>query len=681
MHHDGFIYDLAIVLGVAAATGLIFQLVRQPSVLGYLLAGLIVGPYIPIPLFADPERVHQLSEFGVVLVMFAVGLEFRIGKFVEVLPVSGVTAAIEIGALFGVGTLLGSWLGWNDTESLFLGACLCVSSTMAVSKILEQRPIAADSRRMVFGVLVLQDVAAIALIAVMTAVAQGADASLVDVLVILGKLLGVLCALVAAGMFVVPRFIKLVVGTKSAETLVVGSVALCFVLALFAEQLGYSAALGAFIAGVLVAESGNGAKVEHATAAVKDVFAAVFFVSIGMTVDPVVAAEHFPTALLVLVAVVLTQFVRVTLGGVLSGSGLRRSLTAGISLGQIGEFAFIISAIGVSARVVPAELQPVLVTVAVLSTFTTALGLRWSDKLVQGVERRLPSRFLKMLAIYEAWFEQIRTSPPSSTRSVGRAIRFVLLDVALIAIIAVAWKVWRGRIDDYLSAQLSFDMTTIRYISASLLLAGLLPALVPLLVTSRKLEALLADRVFAGERGRARATLTASIFLSIVACIGVPIALLLGTVTGVNYIWLVFAVGLLVAVAVAVVRARELDVDIQSGGLLMLRAIADQGMPDAPPETRRSNMGMMHMHEVKLESTSHAVGKTLAALRLRSVTGASVIAVRPDGASMQHPVPERALEAGDMLMIAGCRVDQDAAEQFLLLGHVPEPAGDEATET
>src|SRR5690606_12796390 len=108
MHHDGFIYDLAIVLGVAAATGLIFQLVRQPSVLGYLLAGLIVGPYIPIPLFADPERVHQLSEFGVVLVMFAVGLEFRIGKFVEVLPVSGVTAAIEIGALFGVGTLLGS---------------------------------------------------------------------------------------------------------------------------------------------------------------------------------------------------------------------------------------------------------------------------------------------------------------------------------------------------------------------------------------------------------------------------------------------------------------------------------------------------------------------------------------------------------------------------------------------
>lgn len=160
---------------------------------------------IPIPLFADPERVHQLSEFGVVLVMFAVGLEFRIGKFLEVLPVSGVTAAVEIGALFGMGMLVGSWLGWNDTESLFLGGCICVSSTMAVSKILEQRPIASDSRQFVFGVLVLQDVAAIALIAVMTAMAQGADASFGQVLVILGKLLLVLFAIEVNAVVLAPH--------------------------------------------------------------------------------------------------------------------------------------------------------------------------------------------------------------------------------------------------------------------------------------------------------------------------------------------------------------------------------------------------------------------------------------------------------------------------------------------
>ncbi len=670
MQHPGFIQDLAIVLGVAAVTGLIFQLVRQPSVLGYLLAGLIVGPYIPIPLFADPERVHQLSEFGVVLVMFAVGLEFRIGKFLEVLPVSGVTAAVEIGALFGIGTLVGSWLGWSDTASLFLGGCLCVSSTMAVSKILEQRPIAKDSRQFVFGVLVLQDVAAIALIAIMTAIAQGADASFGQVLVILGKLLLVLLAMIAGGMFIVPRLVKLIVRTGSAETLVVGSVGLCFTLALTAEHLGYSAALGAFIAGLLVAESGDGSKVEHATSSVRDLFAAVFFVSIGMTVDPAVAARHFPTALLTLLAVIVTQFVSVTLGGVLSGSGIRRSVTAGLSLGQIGEFAFIIGAIGVSARVVPEELQAVLVTVAVLSTFTTALGLRRSDAIVEWVERALPKRLSKLLALYEAWFEQIRTTPAVSGYSTGRGIRFMVLDAALIAGIAIAWRVWRGDIEGYLNEMFGLGPPFVELLSTLLLVAGLLPVLIPLLITSRTLASSLADKVFRGERSRAGATLRFAVFLLIIACVGVPLALLLGAVTGIQYVWVVLTGGLVVAVVVAVYQAREIDVDIQSGGLLMLRAIADQGLPDtAPPDRNPSSLGLTNLREVKLDDESYAVGRTLAELRLRSQTGATVIAFRPRGQSNQHPLADQPLQPSDVLLVAGCRADQLAAEELLRKGH------------
>ena len=164
--HGGLIADLAVVTMVAALTGMLARRVGQPSILGYLLAGLIVGPYIPIPLFADPHRMEELAEVGVVLVMFAVGLEFRIKRLVEILPLSGLTAAVQIGALAWGGFTVGSLLGWSTSASVCLGAALSISSTMVVSAVLRTRPVDEDVRAHVFGVLVVQDVVAIVLMAV-----------------------------------------------------------------------------------------------------------------------------------------------------------------------------------------------------------------------------------------------------------------------------------------------------------------------------------------------------------------------------------------------------------------------------------------------------------------------------------------------------------------------------------
>lgn len=667
-HGPGFVQDLALVLGVAAVTGFVFRRLRQPSILGYLFAGLIVGPYIPIPLFADPSRVHALSEFGVVLVMFAVGLEFRIQKFLKVLPISGVTGLVEMGALATAGYFLGQWLGWTELSSLFLGACICISSTMAVSKILEQQPIADDSRQFVYGVLVLQDVAAIALIAVMTALSQGSDASFVDVLGILGRLLLVLFAMVAIGMFFVPRLMRGLARTRSQETLVVGAIGLCFATAFVAENFGYSAALGAFIAGILVAESGLGHKVEHSTGSIRDVFAAVFFVSIGMSVDPRVAVSTFPTALAVLAVVVLAQFFSVTLGGVLSGSGVRRSITAGLSLGQIGEFAFIISGIGVSARVVGPELQSVLVTVAVLSTFTTALALRFQEGIAHSIDRVMPSSLTRTLTLYEAWFDQIRNRPATGANGVRRILVGITLDLALITGIVFAWQAWESELGKFLGQTLELKKKSQETAAALALGAALLPLFLPLALSARRLSTKLAQRVFGDDQSNSKDLLQAAIMLLMVAAIGVPVTFLLGHAVGLTYIWPALAAALGISAWLAWRHVSAVDSDIESGSVLMLRTIAEQGLPEAERETQPPLPGLNSLHEVTLDNGDFAVGQSLADLRLRSLTGASVVALRTDSGGLGLPTGAEILAVGDSLFVAGCQVDQEAAEDLLTLG-------------
>ncbi|MCA9711323.1 MAG: cation:proton antiporter, partial [Myxococcales bacterium] len=275
MPHASLVTDLALVLGVAALTGTAFRALRQPPILGYLLAGLIVGPYIPIPLFADVERVRELSEFGVVLVMFAVGLEFSLGRVAAVLPLAGVTGLVQMGGMFWAGNLLGASLGLTPAGAVFLGASVAISSTMVVTKVFELHRPPADVRGIVLGVLVLQDLVAVVLIAVVTAVAEGSGLAPAALASTLGRLLGVLAAATGLGLLLVPRMTRKIAGLRSPEVSTVFALGLCFSLAAIMEHLGYSPALGAFLAGMLVAESGLGRRFEHLVAPLRDAFAAV----------------------------------------------------------------------------------------------------------------------------------------------------------------------------------------------------------------------------------------------------------------------------------------------------------------------------------------------------------------------------------------------------------------------
>ncbi len=664
MTHPTFVSDLAIVLGVAAVMSILMRLLRQSTVVGYLLAGLVVGPYIPVPLFAEPERVHSMAEFGVVLVMFAIGLEFRIRKFVDVLPVSGLTGLLQMSFLFWCGLTVGGILGWSSMEALFLGAAISISSTMVVSKVFDQQKGGEGVREFIFGILVIQDLAAVVLIAVVTGIASGQGLAAAALFAALTRLAVVLLGLVVVGLFIVPRVVRLAHRFGSAETLVVVVTGACFVTAVLAQEMGYSVALGAFVAGVLVAESGQERAIGHLVRPLRDVFAAIFFVSIGMTVDPVMALGVLPEALLVVGTIIIGQFVSVSFSGVLSGNGLRRSVCAGLALGQIGEFAFIIGGVGLAAGLVRPELQSILVTVAVLTAFTTPLFFGRADRLFAWVERLLPARVIQSLKLYESWFETWRSGAASGTAmpSMRRAARVIVLDLLVLIGLAVAAEVAGPEAAAAMVRLVALPEAAGGAAVVGIWLLVAAPFVVGLVKNTSALAGLVSRAVIASPAAGARPaapllqrTYRIIIYVAVILAVGFPICLVLQPVTGATPLVLL-VVGTVLASGFFVWSSTgDVDPRLRSGAERVARLLARQAAQEelAEPHGTARLPGFDLVFAMAIPADSDAVGKTLTELNLRALTGATVVAIRRGNEDVLLPTGREALMAGDVLGLAG----------------------------
>lgn len=668
MHGGSLVFDLALVLGVAALTSPVARWLGQPTILGYLVAGLVVGPYIPIPLFADHTRVESLAELGVVLVMFAVGLELRITKLLKVLPTAGLTGALQVGFLLWCGVTLGGVLGWSNVESVFLGAGIAISSTMVVSRALGSG-VDASIREHVLGVLVVQDVLAIVLIAAMTGVATGgvvAPEELARDLLALG---GVLLAMIVGGLVVVPRLVRGVAGLGSDEVLIVVGVGACFVLAAIAAGLGYSVALGAFVSGVLVAESGQGERVEHLVAPMRDVFAGIFFVAIGMTVDPRDAWETLPLALGLSTLVIVAQLLVVSASGLVSGLGLRRSVTAGLALGQIGEFAFILAAIGISAGVVRSELQPLLVTVAVLTAFTTPLAIRAAPRVTGFIDRAMPGALRRLLALHEQWFEELRTRAArrADPGPVRRGLRALAVDAVLVLAIAASTAAWMDSAVPALRLWLGIEQGTARV----LWLGGALLVMLPVLVFAVRSASAIAGAVTQGsdeggpQKARSRALRTL-LLIGLTALVGFPAATLIDAVTSDARAIAFVLILLAILIVVALRSAREVDANVRSAAGTIAEALVSQQAP-APTPTP-TDFGPIDRFEMRAGAA--ACGRTLAELDLRARTGATVVAIAREGGAAVLPNGREQLQVGHVLALAGTPQAIAAAKEILLGGAI-----------
>jgi monovalent cation:H+ antiporter-2, CPA2 family len=687
-----FLQNLALVLCVAAVTSLVCQRLKQPVVFGYLLAGLIIGPHIPIPLVADEAMVHTLAELGVILLMFALGLEFSLRKLLQVGPTAGVIAVIQTSTMVFIGYVLGRAFGWTSLESVYTGAVIAISSTTIIVKAFAEQKLTGRFTSIVFGVLIIEDLIGILLLAILTTVSAGEGVSAGALAMTALRLVVFLAGLVAVGLVVVPRLVRATVRLDRPETTLVVTVGICFAAALLALTFGYSVALGAFIGGSLVAESGRAKTIEHLVAPVRDMFGAIFFVAVGMLIDPALVAEHWRAVAILTVAVIVGKLIGVSIGAFLAGYGTRTSVQAGMSLAQIGEFSFIIAGIGLSTGATRPFLYPVAVAVSAITTLTTPWLIRASGPVASLVDRALPQPLQTFAALYQTWLERLRKRPKGGRGTrVRRLLRWVLVDVALLGLLVVAGSLELGRATTFLAAWLSVSPQVARQVVIGGALVLALPLVLGFFRAARGLGAALAEEVLplvaAGkvDMGAApRRALAVVMQLAVVFVLGVPLLAItepfLPPLRGPALFALVLSV-----LAVSVWRSiTNLQGHTRAGAEMIVGALSRQmaalddphGAGTGPaepmplPEISQLLPGMGEPVGLRLLAADWAAGRKLAELDVRSRTGAVILAITREGAQIPLPTGHDALLAGDVLAVAGTRAAVRAAAILLRTGTV-----------
>jgi CPA2 family monovalent cation:H+ antiporter-2 len=666
-----FLQTLALVFCVAALTTVLFQRLGQPVVFGYLLAGMILGPHIPVPVAADASTAQTLSELGVILLMFTLGLEFNLRRVIQMSATSGLAALAETSVMLSLGYLLADLLGWTPTEALFAGAIVAISSTTIIAKAFSERGVSGPITQAVFGILIVEDLIAIFLVALLSAVAAGSGLTASGLGMTGVRLATFLAGLIGIGLLVVPRLVRAVVRLGRSETTLVASIGICFGAALLALAFGYSVALGAFIAGTLVAESGEASAVRHLIEPVRDMFVAIFFVSVGMLIDPRTIAAHWPAVLAFTLLVMVGKVVAVSVGAFLTGSPLRLSVQAGMSLAQIGEFSFIIAGVGLAAGATRSFLYPVAVAVSAITTFTTPLLIGAARPVALWVDRKLPRPIQTFVALYGSWVERLRTAPAAGRSRLRRMVRFLLVDSVLLAGVIIGASAEMTRLTTLGEAWLGMAPRTVHALVVIGALVVASPFVIGIMRSSTRLGFVLAVRAMpAAKAGRAdfaaapRRSFVTTLQLAILFAIGAPLVAVTQPFLP-RYPGFAVLAAITLLLGIAFWRsARNLQGHTQAGAQVIVAALAQQMAGSHAPDGMQQTMrrvgallpGLGEPVPVKLTSGSVSVGRTLADLNIRGLTGATVLAiVRGRGDEEQAIVPtgRERLRANDILAIAG----------------------------
>ena len=664
--------DLAIALGTAAVTTLVSRRLKLPVVFGYLLAGLVVGPMVPIPLAANADNVQVMAELGVTLIMFGIGLEFSVKKVIQAGPTALLMAFIQSGLVMTTGITVGRILGWGVTESVFIGAAMIATSTVVIVKLFEETRPSIALRETVFSVTIIHDLFAIILMTVLTTLTKvgikGLHAS--DLAWTLVKFGLFLVGVVGVGRFFIPQFLRKLADNEKPENLVIACIGFCFSIAILAVASGFSLAIGAFAAGMLAAESGREKKIERLIMPIRDVFTALFFVAVGMMLNPTAIIENFGIIVLFVFLVILANAFALTTGGLFAGQSFRNSFQSSIALGQFGEFAFVIMTIGIAAGMVRPELFSVIVSVAVITALTSTVLFKKSGLLADAVEARIPDGLRASLSLYQVWVGSLRDRGIRKGEGgvIMKSIFYLLLDCLAIVGLAAGYSYLFKRLPIWTEGLGDWNRILAQVLLAILLGLGMAVMLLSLIRRGRILAlqlATIAPNPETSGTGRGgRHLLAGGLRIAISLVIGLPLIGVLQVFIHTGLLFFVsFAVFVILA-AVQIHKARKLTKDVPMGTEWLLSRLMET--TNVKPDIDIERTGVFRI--IRLGPTCPCLEHQLSQLRLAERTGVTIAALlRNDKTPIPlHPSPT--LQLDDRLVLLGSEHALVNAEA-VLTGH------------
>ena len=463
MHLDNLISDLALILIVAGIVTLIFRKIKLPVVLGYIVAGFLISPHFSyMPTVVEVADIEVWANIGVVFLMFGLGLEFSFKKLATVGGSAVIVAMTVMLSMIFIGAGVGYMLGWAKMDCIFLGGMLSMSSTMIILKAYEEYDL--KERRfaqLVLSTLVIEDIAGIFMMIILSTISVSQAASGVATFKEIGLLLMYLVIWLILGIYLIPSFLNKVSKLMNDELMVIVSLAICLGMVVIADFIGFSEALGAFMAGSILAGTVRAGYIERLTKPIKDLFGAVFFVSVGMMIQPELLVKYIGPILIITVATILGQMIFSTIGILLSGQSLHTAIRGGFSMVQIGEFSFIIATLGSSLGVISDFLYPVVVCVSVITTFTTPLFIKNSASVYKFLDEKLPDKLWVFIKKNTSEDRSNKDKDEDWSKYIKKVLsRTLICSVVMYIIYWLGIQELKPLVDTYVSSEIFADLIT-----------------------------------------------------------------------------------------------------------------------------------------------------------------------------------------------------------------------------
>lgn len=684
MHGINFIQDLAVILVVAGVVGWICQRVGLSVVVGFLVAGMVVGPYTPpFAMVSDADRIETLAQLGLVFLMFSIGMRLSLRKLRRLglgLFLAAMGGAVLV---YYLTRLLGAAAGWSNTESLFLAGMLMVSSSAIISKILQETGSTHErSGQLAMGISVLEDVVAVVMLTVLNSYVHlgggGAQSSADSLAETLGMLAAFIALAGVGGLLLVPWLLRRMSISADEELQTLGIAALLFGLAFVAQRAGYSLALGAFLLGTIVAETAHRNQVERTFEGMRDIFTAVFFVAIGMQIDPHALLREGWLIGAVAVFTLLVRPLASTVALTLIGTPLKEALRTGVSVTPIGEFSFIIAQLGVSAAVVPRKFYPLAVGVSLVTTLVAPWLMRRSEPIADFLVARQPRWLEDWLRYYHGRLERVLVRQRRNKLWQLSRKRFVQVgvEVMLVSGLLVFSEQMFAAVEGWLGRNWLFPHGP-EVVFWTLLCLVLIAPLVAIWRNISALSLLYAQVSTAGLARSTRLAPAVEAALKVIAGVGMVLWLAMLLPTEGTARWLLLASALVAGVAILLLRSRliywhsHLEVELQS----VMNSAEHKMTGTSAPWLQAHEDWNLHIVDCVLPDLADAQGRKIAELDLRARSGCSVVGIERQGFMIPIPPPDAALYPRDRVLLMGT-TDQIAAAKKILLAVSGDAAAD-----